>query len=317
VKRPGLVLLLTGVVAHGLLAGGALAETAPTIPASVTIGGLPVGGLTAAEAEQAVRAYFARPLVLLLADRRVEAEPGALGAAASVQAAIAAALAAAPATAVPLQVTVSADRVARYVDSLAAGFDQAAVNSTLSLRKLKPYLSPSAPGRRLDRPRAADLIVSALQANRRAAVRLRVVPVAPSLTPKTFGPVLVVRRTSQQLALYDGMRLERKLRVLTESDRYPTPLGRFTVTLKSLRPWFYPSEAARAAGATPIPPGPGNPLGTDWLGLSAPGVGIHYAPDAASLGYSITHGCVRLSRAQADWLFSRVDVGTPVFIVAA
>jgi lipoprotein-anchoring transpeptidase ErfK/SrfK len=87
--------------------------------------------------------------------------------------------------------------------------------------------------------------------------------------------------------------------------------------VKSLRPWFYPSASAKAAGARPIPPGPGNPLGTHWLGLSAPGVGIHFAPDATALGYSITHGCVRVSRAQADWLFTRVDVGTPVFIVPA
>jgi lipoprotein-anchoring transpeptidase ErfK/SrfK len=317
VRRAGFVLLLAGIVGYGLPAGAVTAGVPPTIPDSVTIGGVPVGGLSATEADQEVRAYFARPLVLLLGDRRVEVEPSALGAAAHVQDAIAAALAAAPATAVPLEVSVSQARVSHYVDTLAAGFDALPVDSTLSLLRLKPHLSPSAPGRKLDRPRATDLIVSALRTNRRAPVRLRVVPLKPAVTPKTFGAVLVIRRTAQQLALYDGMKLERNLRVLTESDHYPTPLGRFTVTVKSLRPWFYPSEAAKAAGAKPIPPGPGNPLGAYWLGLSAAGVGIHYAPDAASLGYSITHGCVRVSRAQADWLFTRVEVGTPVFILAA
>ena len=316
-RRPGFVLLLAGVVACSLPAGAATAKVTSTIPGGVTIGGVPVGGLSPAQADQAIRAYFSRPLVLLLSDSRVQVEPSVLGAAARIQDAIAAALSAAPATRVPLDVTVSASRVARYVDTLTAGFDQAAVDSRLSLRKLKPYLSPSSPGRRLNRPRAVDLIISALQTNRRAPVRLRVVPLAPSVTPGTFGPVLVIRRTAQQLALYEGEKLERKLRVLTEAARYPTPLGRFEVTVKSLRPWFYPSAAAKAGGARPIPPGPGNPLGTHWLGLSAAGVGIHYAPDATALGYSITHGCVRVSHAQADWLFARVDVGTPVFIVAA
>jgi lipoprotein-anchoring transpeptidase ErfK/SrfK len=309
--------LLAGVVACGLPAGAVTADVPSTIPAGVTIGGVPVGGLSPMQAEQAVQTYFARPLELLLGENRVEVEASALGAAARIQDAVAAALSSTPDTVVPLDVTVSAARVSRYVGTLAAGFDQAAVDSTLSLRKLKPYLSPSTPGRRLDRLRAADLIVAALQTNRRAPVLLRVIPVKPSVTPETFGPVLVIRRTTQQLALYNGEKLERKLRVLTEADRYPTPLGRFTVTVKSLRPWFYPSASAKAAGARPIPPGPGNPLGTHWLGLSAPGVGIHFAPDATALGYSITHGCVRVSRAQADWLFTRVDVGTPVFIVPA
>ena len=316
-KRAGFVLLRAGCVVCGTPAGIAAADTSPIVPASVTVGGVPVGGLTATEADQAVRMRFQKPLQLLLADERVSVEASALGAVARVQEAIAAALTAPPATAIPLQVSVSNGRVSGYVDSLAAGFDRAAVDSTLSLRNLEPHLSPSTPGRQLDRWRAVDLIVSALQTNRRAAVRLRVVPVQPSLTPNTFGPVLVIRRTTQRLDLYNGMRSVRKLRVLTESDHYPTPLGRFIVTVKSLRPWFYPSSAARATGAKPIPPGPGNPLGSHWLGLSAPGVGIHYAPDATSLGYSITHGCVRLSRVQADWLFERVRVGTPVFILAA
>ena len=67
----------------------------------------------------------------------------------------------------------------------------------------------------------------------------------------------------------------------------------------------------------PIPPGPGNPLGTRWMGISSPYVGIHGTPDAASIGYSASHGCVRMLIPQVEWLFERVEVGTPVFIVAA
>jgi lipoprotein-anchoring transpeptidase ErfK/SrfK len=67
----------------------------------------------------------------------------------------------------------------------------------------------------------------------------------------------------------------------------------------------------------PIPPGPGNPLGTRWMGLSAPGVGIHGTPDAASLGYSQSHGCIRMAIPDAEWVFDHVSVGTPVFTIAA
>jgi lipoprotein-anchoring transpeptidase ErfK/SrfK len=53
------------------------------------------------------------------------------------------------------------------------------------------------------------------------------------------------------------------------------------------------------------------------MGLSAKGVGIHGTPDAASVGYSRSHGCVRMFPRQAEWLFRRVHVGTPVLIAAA
>ena len=64
-------------------------------------------------------------------------------------------------------------------------------------------------------------------------------------------------------------------------------------------------------------PGPDNPLGTRWMGLSAPGVGIHGTPSDGSIGYSVSHGCIRMHIPQAEWLFNHVAIGTTVFIVAA
>jgi len=51
------------------------------------------------------------------------------------------------------------------------------------------------------------------------------------------------------------------------------------------------------------------------MGLSVPGVGIHGTPDAASIGYSASHGCIRMRILDAEWLFEHVSEGTPVFIV--
>ena len=59
--------------------------------------------------------------------------------------------------------------------------------------------------------------------------------------------------------------------------------------------------------------GPGNPLGTRWMGLSAPYVGIHGTPDAASLGYSESHGCIRMSDPTRSESLTTSSVGTPVF----
>ena len=53
------------------------------------------------------------------------------------------------------------------------------------------------------------------------------------------------------------------------------------------------------------------------MGLGFDGVGIHGTPDAASIGYSASHGCIRMHIPDAEWLFNHVDVGTQVFIVSA
>ena len=47
------------------------------------------------------------------------------------------------------------------------------------------------------------------------------------------------------------------------------------------------------------------------MGLSVPAVGIHGTPDPASIGYSVSHGCIRMRIPEAEWLFNQVDVGTP------
>jgi len=86
--------------------------------------------------------------------------------------------------------------------------------------------------------------------------------------------------------------------------------------VKEKNPWWYPpTQDAWAKGLQPVPPGPGNPLGTRWMGLSAPGVGIHGTDEPWSIGHSESHGCIRMQVPDAEWLYKRVRVGTPVFII--
>jgi lipoprotein-anchoring transpeptidase ErfK/SrfK len=51
------------------------------------------------------------------------------------------------------------------------------------------------------------------------------------------------------------------------------------------------------------------------MGLSAPGVGIHGTDEPWSIGHSESHGCIRMQVPSAVWLFNRVRIGTPVFII--
>ena len=113
------------------------------------------------------------------------------------------------------------------------------------------------------------------------------------------------------------MRVVRKFGVATGQASFPTPLGSFEIVRKQANPWWLPPDSDWAEGSEPIPPGPGNPLGTRWMGLSTPAVGIHGTPDAASIGYSASHGCIRMLVPEAEWLFERVEEGTPVYILDA
>ena len=53
------------------------------------------------------------------------------------------------------------------------------------------------------------------------------------------------------------------------------------------------------------------------MGLSAAGVGIHGTNNESSIGYSVSHGCIRMHVADALWLFDHVEIGTTVYIIAA
>ena len=269
----------------------------------ITIGGVHVGGLGPDAAFQAVRLAFESPLELVARGQRFSVAPEALGAVAYVKSAIAEARHAAP-------------RTVAYVTTLAARLEQKPTDSSVILRNLKPAVRKGVSGWTLDRKATMRTILDALVANRRPAIAVRLREVKPKLATTTF-PIVVIRRDSDSLFLYNGAKLKHTFRVATGQAAYPTPLGRFQIVVKWHNPWWYPPASPWAKGAKPIPPGPGNPLGTRWMGLSSPGVGIHGTPDAASIGYSLSHGCIRMYIPDAEWLFDHVDIGTLVFIVAA
>jgi peptidoglycan hydrolase-like protein with peptidoglycan-binding domain len=126
--------------------------------------------------------------------------------------------------------------------------------------------------------------------------------------------LVVIRRADHRLYFYRHGRPTRVFTVATGSLRTPTPRGRFRIVAKYRHPWWYPPKASWARHLKPMPPGPGNPLGTRWMGISVSGVGIHGTPDAASVGYSASHGCIRMGIRDAESLFRLVRVGTRVWI---
>lgn len=296
-------------------------EPAPPGPApiafGVTVGGVSVGGMFAPEATDAVRRAYTRPLRLVVSPTRtIRLAPAALHARANVAKAIRRARVARPGRAVPLDVDVSTSRIRSYVESLGRDLDREAIDAKVILRGLRPKAIRSQEGRHLKRLVNARSIRYALKRNTRAPIPVAFEIRRPKVTSVPFHGAIVIMRGSNRLLLYNEVRLVRSFGVATGQASYPTPLGSYEIVTMQRNPWWYPPPSDWAAESDPVPPGPGNPLGTRWMGLSAPYVGIHGTPDAASIGYSASHGCIRMRIPDAEWLFRRVEIGTPVFIVA-
>jgi lipoprotein-anchoring transpeptidase ErfK/SrfK len=127
---------------------------------------------------------------------------------------------------------------------------------------------------------------------------------------------IVVDIGQLRLYLYRDGKLIKSYTVATGQPAYPTPTGTFAIVEKTKDPTWLPPNSDWAKNAQPIPPGTENPLGTRWMGTSAPGVGIHGVPPSedSSIGTYASHGCIRMHNWDAVDLFDRIVVGMPVVI---
>jgi lipoprotein-anchoring transpeptidase ErfK/SrfK len=97
----------------------------------------------------------------------------------------------------------------------------------------------------------------------------------------------------------------------------PLEPGRLKIANEVPNPTFY-YDPARIRQSKPqdtkveIPPGPNNPVGVLWLGLSKPHWGIHGTPEPSRLGREVTNGCVHLTNWDVQRLGAVVKAGTVV-----
>jgi lipoprotein-anchoring transpeptidase ErfK/SrfK len=288
------------------------------IPQGVTVAGVPVGGMSGEQAQAAIRPVFARAKRISYGDVSWRLRPARFGAQVAIADGVSRAFRAPAGTAVELTPNIDATAVRRFVKSLAKRISYPATDTELvGLAGLEPQLTEEKPGLRVLRQLTAQRIGRILRSTNLTRTRVAVENVQPVRTRANFGPIIVIRRGSNELRYYQGATLVRSFGVATGQAVYPTPTGTFSIVDMQLNPWWRPPDSSWAKGLQPIPPGPGNPLGTRWMGLTAPGVGIHGTPDDTSIGYSASHGCIRMHIPDAEWLFQHVDIGTPVIITDA
>jgi len=119
---------------------------------------------------------------------------------------------------------------------------------------------------------------------------------------------IVISIPDHKLTLMEGDKVIRVYAVATGKLSTPSPEGEFRVVNRVAHPtWFSPRGVVK--------PGPANPLGTRWMGLSAAGYGIHGTNAPDSIGKYASHGCIRMRNRDVEELFELVPVGTPVELV--
>jgi L,D-transpeptidase catalytic domain/Putative peptidoglycan binding domain len=312
-KRAALafVLVLCAAIALAPAAG-----PSKRIPTGVRIAGVNVSGLDAGQAGQQISARFNTPVRFRFAQRAWSVSPERLGMTADVEGAVSRARNAGSGDDIGVSVDVNRDKARAYVVSLDEQFGVDPENAVVTgLVNGRPQIADSTWGREVRRQTMVRAIVRTLRTRIRPELPLVMKTLKPSVSKTGFGPVIVIHRGSNSLQLFNGEQPWRSFRVATGRSQYPTPTGSFRIVDMQMNPWWRPPDSDWAKGLKPIPPGPGNPLGTRWMGLSAPGVGIHGTPDPASIGYSASHGCIRMLIPEATWLFDHVRIGTPVLIV--
>jgi lipoprotein-anchoring transpeptidase ErfK/SrfK len=104
------------------------------------------------------------------------------------------------------------------------------------------------------------------------------------------------------------------------SEEKPTPSGTLKVVSADANPTYrynpdYKFKGVKSKEAFTIKPGPNNPVGSYWIGLSAEGYGIHGTPNPSKVSKAESHGCVRLTNWDANLLGKNIKKGTPVVFV--
>ena len=292
------------------------AETLQTIAPGVRVFGAAVGGLTMQPARNRIQRSLDRPIPIVYRGTTFSVAPSTFGLTASVDRALASALEAQAQSRIGLRASYSPAAVNRYVAALARTFNRAPVPAkVVGADAHGPIIRPGRIGLAVEQSTLRAALEQQLAAGTRRPLVVLMSAVQPARTSTSFGPVILIDRETNTLRLYSTTKLVRTFPVATGQAIYPTPQGVFRIVEKEMNPWWYPpTYDSWAKGLKPVPPGPDNPLGTRWMGLSVPGVGIHGTDAPSSIGYSESHGCIRMQVPDAEWLFTHVRVGTPVVI---
>ena len=129
-----------------------------------------------------------------------------------------------------------------------------------------------------------------------------------------------VDKTSQTVKAFANSELVAFFPATVGSDEKPTPSGVLKVISIDANPYYrynpdYKFKEVKSRRAFTIKPGPNNPVGIYWIGLSAEGYGIHGTANPSKVSKAESHGCVRLTNWDVDKLAKLLKKGTEVAFI--
>ena len=153
-----------------------------------------------------------------------------------VESAVAKALTVPPNTTLALRAGVNKQLVKAFIAKIAARFNRKPVASRLLLRNFKPLVTKSVVGRTVDQVDGVRALTDALVHGTRGTIVLKAKLTKPAAAPGTVGPVIVIRRSVNELRYYLGAKVVRTFGVATGQSVYPTPVGTFSIVDMQLNP---------------------------------------------------------------------------------
>ncbi|HEX7299790.1 MAG TPA: L,D-transpeptidase/peptidoglycan binding protein [Solirubrobacteraceae bacterium] len=131
-----------------------------------------------------------------------------------------------------------------------------------------------------------------------------------------YETVIVINRNQFRLRLFKDLKLSQTFPIAVGRVGLETPAGQYKIANKAIDPaWHVPNSPWAGKLAGKVIPGddPTNPIKARWLGVYD-GVGIHGTNDDASIGHNASHGCIRMHIPDVEKLYDEVPVGAAIYI---
>jgi lipoprotein-anchoring transpeptidase ErfK/SrfK len=167
---------------------------------------------------------------------------------------------------------------------------------------------------------ASEVEKTLLDPGNNETVKVKTTVVQPKVTTaelaKKYTAVLIIDRAHFRLTFYKNLKKAKTYGIAVGQVGLETPAGLYSVQNKAVNPaWHVPNSDWAGDLAGKVIPGddPSNPIKARWMGIYD-GAGIHGTSDDASIGSAASHGCIRMHIPDVEELYDQVPVGSPVYI---
>ena len=340
--------LIVALVIAGLLvgAGGMYAydrSQRDVIAPGISVGGIDIGGLSAAKARVRLRAELLprlnQPVIVNYRGHRYVLTPRAADVAVDIDGAVERALQRSRGgsifgrvfrsltggridLAIQPKVDFSNGAVTSLVSRIAGALDHPAREASISYSADSLGEITSRTGLTVDAPALKRAVASALEHPTAGHdVAVPVTKTSPRVTTDELAgsnpTIITVDRGSFQLRLWKHLTLVSTYPIAVGMQGLATPAGLYHIQWKQVDPpWYVPNDAwAGSLAGTVVPPGPADPLKARFMSFDG-GAGIHGIDPSeyGTIGHDASHGCIRMTIPDVIALYAQTPVGTPVYI---